>query len=419
MQNKPRRNQLRNLVSERWQRTLYIMFFVQFMSAVGFSSIFPFLPLYVESLGSNSNLSIELLAGLVFSSQAITMMIASPVWGALADRVGRKLMVGRASFGGAFMLFLMAFARTAEELVLLRAIQGLITGTLAASNALVAAEAPRERTGYAMGLLQVGLGAGVAIGPLIGGTVADAFGYSTAFFVTAALLFLAGITVFVGVDEDFVPTSTLTGGARPFMASWRLILSAHGVRPTYLMRFMSQLGRTMLIPIAPLFIQTLQRTSLGINTLTGLMVGVSSALTTLSAVYLGRLGDRIGHRKIVIASLIFVALLYLPQSLVSNPWELIALRALSGAAMGGVIPSLSSLLARFTQYGEEGAVYGLDNSIRAGARSIAPLIGSSVAVWFGLRASFIAAGLLFAIAALLAARFLPRVEPAASSKSIG
>jgi DHA1 family multidrug resistance protein-like MFS transporter len=409
-----RKDKLRNLVAERWQRTLYIMFFVQFMSAVGFSSIFPFLPLYVESLGSKTNLSIELLSGLVFSSQAITMMIASPIWGALSDRVGRKLMVGRASFGGAFMLFLMAFARSAEELVLLRAIQGLITGTLAATNALVAAEAPRERTGYAMGLLQVGLGAGVAIGPLIGGAVADAFGYSTAFFVTAALLLLSGITVFLGIDEKFVPARTMTGDTRPFSASWRLILSARGVKPTYLMRFMSQLGRTMLIPIAPLFIQTLHKTSFGINTLTGLMVGVSSALTTISAVYLGRLGDRKGHRRIVIASLFIIAMLYLPQSLVTNPWQLIALRALSGAAMGGVIPSLSSLLARFTQYGEEGAVYGLDNSIRAGARSIAPLIGSVVAVWFGLRATFIAAGLLFVIAALMAARFLPRSDDATS-----
>jgi DHA1 family multidrug resistance protein-like MFS transporter len=174
----------------------------------------------------------------------------------------------------------------------------------------------------------------------------------------------------------------------------------------------------MLIPIAPLFILTLQKTSIGINTLTGLMVGVSSALTTLSAVYLGRLGDRIGHRKIVIASLFVVALLYFPQSLVSNPWQLIALRALSGAAMGGVIPSLSSLLARFTMYGEEGAVYGLDNSIRAGARSIAPLIGSSVAVWFGMRATFIAAGVLFAFAALMAARFLPRLKRTSPPQSM-
>ena len=75
--------------SSGWQRTLYIMFFAQMITAVGFSTIFPFLPLYVKDLGTNTGLSLELLAGLVYSGQAFAMMIASPFWGAIADRYGR------------------------------------------------------------------------------------------------------------------------------------------------------------------------------------------------------------------------------------------------------------------------------------------------------------------------------------------
>ena len=157
----------------RWQRTLIVLFFSQMATAVGFSSIFPFLPLYVKSLGSSTGMSVELLAGLVFSAQAFTMMLAAPVWGRLADRYGRKLMIIRASFGGAIVLLMMAFVQTAEQLVALRALQGLISGIVAANSALLAAQVPRERMGYAMGTLQVGLGAGVAFGPLIGGIVAD------------------------------------------------------------------------------------------------------------------------------------------------------------------------------------------------------------------------------------------------------
>ncbi|MFP4437267.1 MAG: MFS transporter, partial [Chloroflexaceae bacterium] len=161
----------------RWKQTLWIMFFAQFVSATGFSLIFPFLPLYVQSLGTETGISIEFWAGMVFSSQAITMMIASPIWGALADRHGRKLMAARAMFGGSLIILLMAFARSAEELVLLRTVQGLITGTIPAANALVAAVAPRERLGYAMGMLQVGFRSGIAAGPLIGGVLADTFGF--------------------------------------------------------------------------------------------------------------------------------------------------------------------------------------------------------------------------------------------------
>jgi len=147
----------------RWQRTLIVLFFSQI-------------------LGSSTGMSVELLAGLVFSAQAFTMMLAAPVWGRLADRYGRKLMIIRASFGGAIVLLMMAFVQTAEQLVALRALQGLISGIVAANSALLAAQVPRERMGYAMGTLQVGLGAGVAFGPLIGGIVADTFGYASAFY---------------------------------------------------------------------------------------------------------------------------------------------------------------------------------------------------------------------------------------------
>ncbi|MBE0408242.1 MAG: MFS transporter [Anaerolineales bacterium] len=395
----------RKLITPGWERTLYIMFFGQLMTAVGFSSIFPFLPLYVRELGTQTGLSIEFLAGAVFSAQAITMMIASPVWGSVADRYGRKLMVERSMFGGAILLLLMAFVRSAEELVVLRAIQGLITGTMAAANALIAGIAPRRQMGYAMGLIQVGLGAGIALGPLLGGVVADTFGYSEAFYVTSALLFAAGLLVWWGVKESFVPTEVQK--RKSFMSAWREILRSSGVRVAYTLRFFSQLGRMMIVPVAPLFVASLMVGEDRVNTMTGLMIGAHAATATISAVYLGRLGDRIGHRKIVIVCMGVVGLLYIPQSMVTRDWQLIGLQALAGIPVGGILPAISALLAKFTQEGREGAVFGLDNSIISGARSVAPLIGSGLAIWFGLRTTFLATGLLYLGAMMLAILKLP------------
>jgi DHA1 family multidrug resistance protein-like MFS transporter len=399
---------IRDNFTTPWQRTLYIMFIAQLMTAVGYSSIFPFLPLYVQDLGTSTNLRAELLAGLVYSSQAFTMMIASPVWGTLADRYGRKLMVERSLFGGVILLLLMAFVTTAEQLIVLRGIQGLITGTIAAANALVASVVPRKHTGYAMGLMQVGLGAGVALGPLIGGAVADVLGYSEAFYITASLLLLAGLLVLFGVKEDFTPQQEKQGERFHFIAEWRHILSASGVILAYGMRFMSTLGRMMVIPIAPLFIVTLMEDTSRVNTFTGLMIGVSSAATTISAVYLGRLGDRLGQRKILIVCTLLAALLYLPQSMVTAPWQILVLQALVGIALGGILPAISALLARLTKPGEEGAVYGLDNSINAGARSVAPLLGAAVAASFSLRATFVATALLFLSMGLVVILRMPR-----------
>ena len=389
--------------SGSWQPTLYIIAFAQMVTAVGFSSIFPFLPLYVKSLGSAYGINIELLAGLVFSGQAATMMIASPVWGIFADRWGRKLMVERAMFGGAVIMVLMAFVRSAEQLVLLRMLQGMVTGTIGAANALVASVVPRNRTGFAMGMMHVAMGCGVGIGPVIGGVVADAYGYRAAFYVTSALLAIGGVIVYFGVQERFAPRSKGEAHAAGMWAEWWQVLATPGVAMTFGLRFLNQLGRMFFIPILPLFIQGLVDKPESINSLTGLVIGVASAATALCAVFLGRLGDRIGFRRILIFCSLFCMCFFLLQSLVNAPWQLLLLQALAGVSLGGIVPGISALLAGYCRQGTEGAVYGLDNSIVSAARALAPMLGASVAIWMGFRAVFIGTAVLYLAAGILAA----------------
>ena len=392
---------------EPWKKTLYVMFVAQLLAAVGFSTVFPFLPLYVEHLGSTTGFGgVEFWVGMVFTSQAITMMIASPIWGLLADRYGRKVMVERALFGGAFLVLLMAFATSAEMLTGLRAIQGLVTGVVSAANALVAATAPRERMGYAMGFLQVGLWSGVAVGPLIGGVLADFVGFEAAFIATALLLFSGGILVHRGIDEGF--TAPARQGRIRFVSEWRQVVTAPGVASVFLIRFMGWLGRNIIVPFAPLFVAILLVNEALVGTVTGLMIAIASAAGTASAILLGRLGDRVGHRKVLIVCSLIAAAFYLPQTFVTAAWQLLSLQAVTGAAIGGIMPSLSALLNHYTKPGEEGAVYGLDNSIVAAARAAAPLIGAAVVVWLGsllshLGADTPAAGYraIFALTALI------------------
>ncbi len=206
----------------QWRRNLYILFAVQILSTAGFSLVFPFLPLYVKELGVSTVGSIEFWSGLVFSSQAVTMMFTAPIWGTIADRYGRKPMLIRASLGGAILVGAMGFAQNAEQLVLLRTLQGLVSGVIAASNALVAASTPPEKSGEALGLMQTGTWVGVAVGPLVGGILGDAFGFRESFWITGAMLGLAAFAVIVWVREDFTP---LARKDRPgFFSSYRKLI---------------------------------------------------------------------------------------------------------------------------------------------------------------------------------------------------
>ncbi len=384
------------------------MFVVQMLSVVGFSCVIPFLPLYVHELGTVTSMSESLCTALVYSGQAFTMMIASPLWGYLADRYGRKVMVERATFGGAIVLLLMAFPRSAEELVLLRMLQGAVTGVFGAANALVAASVPRIKSGFAMGLMQVSMGLGFALGPLLGGVIADLFDYQSVFYFTAPLLLVSGIIVWHFVDEQFVPRRSEEKKQNSMLGSWLRVLRTPGVGLLYLLRFINQSGRIIYYPILPLFLLTLIDDHGQINSYTGIVISVAAAATAVFSVTIGRLGDRFNHQPVIMICLFGAGLAFILQSLVQSSWQLIILQLFYGALLGGVITSISALLAVFTEKGDEGTVYGIDSSVNAGARMIGPLLGFAISSFFGMRMVFASAGMLYLLAAVLAFIFLPK-----------
>jgi DHA1 family multidrug resistance protein-like MFS transporter len=390
----------------RWRRNLYILAVVQLLSTAGFSLVFPFMPLYVQEVGIATRGSVEFWSGLSFSSQAFTMMLAAPIWGAYADRYGRKVMLVRATFGGAILLVLMGLVQNAEQLVVLRTIQGFVTGVVPAVNALVAASAPRERIGESLGLLNTSRAAGVAIGPVIGGILGDAFGFRESFWITGALLAISGIAALFWVHEEFVPVKSAKRVG--FFDAYKVILKLPGMTGLYGLNFLRSLAQTMIFPMIALFVAQLLGVTEGAASITGLIIGLASFTAAASGVYLGKLGDRIGHTKILLVSAGVAALLYAPQPFVTHVWQLVVLQALQGFAAGGLIPSLSSLMNLWAPAGSQGAIYGMDTSVNAGARSLAPMVGAAVAVWFGLRGVFGATTFVYLGIVLLALYVLRR-----------
>src|SRR5205085_1847953 len=127
--------------------------------------------------------------------------IMSPVWGALADRYGRRSMLIRAMIGGAVTVGLMGFARGPVDLVVLRFLQGAGSGTVAAATALVATGTPRQRVGWALGVLTSSVAVGSALGPLVGGLAASVLGVRAIFWAGGLLLGAATVPVVLLVRE--------------------------------------------------------------------------------------------------------------------------------------------------------------------------------------------------------------------------
>lgn len=393
---------------ETWKRNLYIVWVAELVAISGFSVVFPFLPYYVQELGITELHQVELWSGVLFATQAVTMAIFAPIWGSLADRYGRKLMVQRAMFGGAVILTAMGFVQNVWQLAILRAIQGMLTGTVPAATTLVASSTPRERSGYALGLLQMAVWAGASVGPLMGGLVADTWGYRAAFWVTGSLLFLAGLTVWRFVEEDFTPVArekdSPDGG---FWEGLRLVVHNHSLVSLFGVRSMVRLAVRMVGPTLPLFVQSLVPATARVATITGLITGASAATSAVGAVTLGRASDRIGYRRVLLACAVGAAILYVPQAFVTNAWQLLLLQGVVGLVLSGVLASISALLANLAPEGRQGAVFGVDTSVVSMANAVGPMVGASVAAALGLRTPFLLAAGALAVAAGLAWFLIP------------
>lgn len=397
--------------SNRWIVTLAVVAISQALVTFGITLVYPFLPIYVQTFPDAPYFNAELLAGLVIAAPPLMGSITAPFWGRLADQYGRQKLVVLATFSSSIILALMGFAQTALVLVVLRGLQGFTSGIIAANMALVAGECPRERIGFALGALQVGLFGGVAIGPTVGGILAEHLGFQVPFFFTSALLALASLLVAFGVRETYVPPpkGVINLDMLKLFRSWRGIVNIEGVKAVYLLRFLNGFAQRSLMPIAPLFVLALLPAATArASSYAGLVLTVSSITMTVGSLVLGWLSDKWGYRNILLGSAFFAMLFYLPQAFVTDIGQLLLLQAMAGLAAGGVLCAPAAMLARFTDHGDEGSVYGLDASVTSFANGAGPLSASLVAAAFGLRAAFGAVALFYMAILLVGMRFLPK-----------
>jgi DHA1 family multidrug resistance protein-like MFS transporter len=396
---------------ESWKRNLYVIWAAELVAITGFSFVFPFLPYYVQDLGVTELHQVELWSGLLFAAHAIPMAVFAPIWGSLADRYGRKLMVQRAMFGGAVVLAAMGLVQNVQQLVILRAIQGTLTGTVAAATTLVASSAPRERSGYALGLLQMAVWTGASAGPLLGGVVADMWGYRAAFWVTGACLFLAGLTVWRFVEEKFEPPSRDEVRApHDLWEGIKLVVHSRSMLSLFSIRFLGRMAMRLLGPVLPLFVQSLVPSATRIASLTGLISGEQAASSAIGAVTLGRASDRLGYRRVLLVCMLGAAALHVPMFFVTTPWQLLVLQGALGLVTSGVLAATSALLANLAPERRQGAVYGVDASIVSLANAAGPMVGASIAATLGLRAPFLLAAGILATASTMIWLLVPRSE---------
>jgi len=376
-----------------WQRNLWVCVFGSFTTLVAMTLLLPFLPLYVEHLGIQDPAAIVQWSGAAYAATFFSAAFTAPLWGRLGDRYGRKLMLIRASLGMAVAMALIGLAQTGWQLVLLRLLAGVLGGYASGSTILVATQAPKARSGWALGVLSSGIMVGNLAGPLLGGALPPLIGIRNTFFFCGAAIFVAFLaTAFLLKESPAQRAAARQASTPPVVLNHQVV--------TLLTTAAALMFATLSIePIITVYFQQLQVSQ--VTWMAGLAMSAGALGSLLSTSWLGRLADRIGPWHVLSGCLAAAALLLIPQALVTQGWQLVALRFAMGLALGGLLPCIASLIRHAVPDQVAGRVLGYSTSCQYVGQVLGPLAGGFVGGHYGMRAVFwVTCGIMAALAAV-------------------
>jgi DHA1 family multidrug resistance protein-like MFS transporter len=360
------------------------MFGIQFIMTGAFSMLTPIMPLYLPVLGVHSESAVGLWAGILAGVTSFVAAFASPLWGRLADRHGRKLMLLRSSLAVGIFAGLMGAAGNVWQLFACRALMGAFAGFSSTAIALVASQAPEDRLGYALGWLSTGQLVGSLIGPLLGGALADLTGsYRIPFYLTSAIVLLSAGFVWFGVYER-PPAAHQGRGRRHVMSSLIAVARSPGLLALFFVLLMAQFGVRTVQPVVTLYVKEMLGARPDLATLSGIAFSITGLANVVAAPFFGSKSDQIGYRRVLLIALLGATVTTLPQAFTHSYWVFTALRFAVGLFIGGILPTANALVGRLVPRAQRGTVYGITSSALFLGNSLGPLSGGAVAAAFGL-----------------------------------
>lgn len=361
-----------------------------FFTGASFSLVMPFMALYIEQLGAPKN-KVEWYAGLAVSLSALTSALIAPVWGRLADRYGRKLMMVRASLVMTFTMGGLAFVPNVFWLLVLRILNGLFSGYVPNSTALIASQAPKNRLGYALGTLATGVIGGSLVGPLLGGVLAEILGIRQIFLLVGFILLICNLMTVFFVKENFQPvTKTETLSTRELFSS---IKDKQILIGLFVTSMIIQVSAQSIAPILTLYIRHLGQTE-NLMFVSGLIVSALGFSSMLSSSTLGKIGDRIGNHRLLLIALFYSFSMYVLCALAQNSLQLGIVRFLYGFGTGALMPSINSLLTKITPREGISRIFSYNQMFMNMGQVIGPFIGSAIATDLGYRSVFYVTSLI-------------------------
>ena len=392
-----------------YRRNLFAVTAASFIGFMGFTLVMPFLPLYFHQLGVTDVGRVAMWSGLSLGVTPALTAFLSPLWGRLADRFGRKIMIERSLASFVVVMSATAFATEPWHVFALRTIQGFFAGYGAMTLAMAADSAPKGRMAQAIGTVQTAQRLGPALGPVVGGTLAALVGLRRAFFVTAAFYFVALVLVFVMYQEkrgeaaaDHSAGDTRT---RPNRAvAFRDVLAFENFVLMAVVIFGYQFVDRSLGPVLPLYVGELGTATGRIPLVSGILFSIAAGAGAIGHHYCARLLQRRTAPELIAASAAVAAVSAGGYAAAGNLWWLFAATPLFGLAIGVGTTAAYTAAAGVIPANVRGIGFGLLTTASLIGLAVSPVVCGFLAVT-SIRAVFSLDVIMLAALAIAVWRF--------------
>jgi DHA1 family multidrug resistance protein-like MFS transporter len=388
----PENDELLPVSPVNWKQNLFVIWLSQFLAMVGFGCCMPFIPLLLKE---NLHIDNENLRGVYVSiyylAAMVSLCIATAVWGMLADRFGRKLMLLRASYAAALFYPLLALAPNFWVLAAIRFVCSFFSGTVNPAQTLLIATTPKEKHGFVLGVLSTATSSGNMLGYLSGGVIVHYFGYTEAFFTCGGIYLASALLVQFFAKDDF---SVKLAKKKREKSKYKFKEVATPAVLWLLVLFLCfGIANRLVQPYMALLVEKIHGFQ-GAAFYTGIVSAASSAGGFLSGLCIGWLCDRLAPRKLLLPILISGAAFTGAMALSVNVEMLLVTRFLAAFAVSGIQPVLQLLLTRITAPELRGTYFGWSGSINTAGGIVCSFLGGGVAWLTGVRGVYITSALI-------------------------
>lgn len=381
-----------------WKRTLWILWAGVTLCNSGNTMVNPFLPLFLMELGVGED-AVNGWSSLVYVVPFLVGIVMSLIWGAIADKYGKRKMIIRAGLSLTVVFALLSLVQTPWQLVAARALQGIVGGFVPAAMAIVSSATPEKQLGWSLGMMYAGTMAGGVTGPLMGALLSTWFGLRTSFLVAGLLIFIATIAVVLWVREGNNPMPAAGGKAEGRGGLWR-VLTNRTLLNILLLIFIYQLCINMLQPFLTLHIAALQGSLQGAALSSGLVFALIALAGIIASPLWGKAAQARGYSNILSVCLIAAGIFAYLQFFVERLALFALIQFIFGLFVAGIIPTVNTLLMVNAGDGNRAKLFGITNSSSQLGAVIGPLIGGGLALFLDLRWIFALTGAILAIAGL-------------------